>query len=181
MVRSFLSIAASVTLLAMTASAALAAKPVEHINERIDVTFTENLCGIPVTTEIVGRENVLIYGDGSVRDTSSGTITWTNADGDWLQNKVAGPLVNHESLEGSILTSTSVLSGIPERLRSSEGITRAFDRGRIEITTVFDLHDLDDPTDDEFVSQEITRVAGPHPQAESDFLLFCEVVTEVLG
>jgi hypothetical protein len=34
---------------------------------------------------------------------------------------------------------------------------------------------------DEFISSEIVLVKGPHPEAESDFALFCEVVTEALG
>jgi hypothetical protein len=34
---------------------------------------------------------------------------------------------------------------------------------------------------DEFISQETLLVKGPHPDAESDFTLFCEVMTEALG
>ena len=34
---------------------------------------------------------------------------------------------------------------------------------------------------DEFISGEIVVNRGPHPQAESDFELFCEFMTDALG
>ena len=34
---------------------------------------------------------------------------------------------------------------------------------------------------DEFVSGEIVVDKGPHPDAESDFVLFCDVMTNALG
>jgi len=46
---------------------------------------------------------------------------------------------------------------------------------------VIDLNDLEDEEDDVFVSSEILFQAGPHPEADSDFALFCEVVHDVLG
>ena len=34
---------------------------------------------------------------------------------------------------------------------------------------------------DEFISSEIVINNGPHPQADSDFELFCEFMPEALG
>jgi hypothetical protein len=37
-----------------------------------------------------------------------------------------------------------------------------------------------DTEDDVFISQSIESVSGPHPEAESGFTLFCEVVVPAL-
>jgi hypothetical protein len=46
---------------------------------------------------------------------------------------------------------------------------------------VFYLGDLSTTADDEFLGQVVTGITGPHPQAESDFELFCQNVQKVLG
>jgi hypothetical protein len=166
-------------LILLTAQLAFAAGPV-HDKFVIDETFPDEVCGIDVTTHFVSKVNVLIFEDHLV-DVSRLTITWTNADGDWLQNDIAGPVRITEQLDGDILTITAVNAGVHERLRSSEGLTPAFDRGRIIFREVIDLNDLEDETDDVQLSFEVLFVAGPHPEADSDFGLFCEVVEDVLG
>jgi hypothetical protein len=35
--------------------------------------------------------------------------------------------------------------------------------------------------DDQFLAGQILRINGPHAEADSDFALFCQVFTEVLG
>jgi hypothetical protein len=47
--------------------------------------------------------------------------------------------------------------------------------------TTIDLNDLENEEDDIFLGSEVISVAGPHPEVDSDFELFCEVVTGVLG
>jgi hypothetical protein len=44
-----------------------------------------------------------------------------------------------------------------------------------------DLNDLENEEDDELLGFEVVSVAGPHPEIDSDFELFCEVVNDVLG
>jgi hypothetical protein len=167
-------------LLLLSPQAALGARPIEHVVQKVDDTFAEELCGIAVTTHVEVNENVLVY-EGSFTDLSRVRVTWTNADGDWLQLFAAGRASIQFEEENGILTITEWHSGVQERLRSSAGITAAFDRGRIGFAIVIDLNDPEDPEDDELVSFEILFVAGPHPEADSDFSLFCDVVTEVLG
>jgi hypothetical protein len=166
-------------LLLLTAQLALGARPV-HERFTVDEVFTEELCGIEVTTHVVIKGNFLGFDDRSV-DISRVDITWTNAEGDWLQNFIAGPVWFEERLDGDILTLVDRHAGVHERLRSSAGITAAFDRGLIEFRTVIDLNDLEDEEDDVFLSSETVIQAGPHPEADSDFALFCEVVEDVLG
>ena len=166
-------------LLLLTAQLALGAGPV-HDKFSIDESIPEELCGIDVTTHVLIKGNVLEFDDRFV-DVSRAQITWTNADGDWLQNIAAGPSTFVEVLEGDILTITERHVGVHERLRSSAGLTPAFDRGQIVFLNVIDLNDLGDDEDDVFLSAETLFQAGPHPEADSGFELFCEVVTDVLG
>lgn len=170
-------LAALLTLASITA--ALAARP-GHDRFTIDETFDEELCGIDVTTRIQITGNVLFFEDHLV-DLSLVRVTWTNADGDWLQNFIAGPVVVTEQLDGDILTVTIANHGVHERLRSSDGLTEAFDRGQIVFRDVIDLNDLADEEDDVFLSSEILFQAGPHPEADSGFELLCETVIDVLG
>jgi len=166
-------------LMLLSAQLAFAAAPV-HDKFVIDDTFSEDLCGIDVTTHVEVRGNVLSFEDHLV-DVSRATVTWTNAGGAWLQNFGAGPVMFSEQLDGDILTIIEGHAGVHERLRSSEGLTPAFDRGRIVFRTVIDLNDLETDEDDVLVSFDVLFVAGPHPEADSDFELFCEVVEDVLG
>ena len=64
--------------------------------------------------------------------------------------------------------------GLQESFRLKGGgglLTR--DAGKITFLVTFDA-------DGEFVSEEIIQ-SGPHPQADSGFTLFCEVIPEALG
>jgi hypothetical protein len=63
--------------------------------------------------------------------------------------------------------------GLPEMLRTKGGGVLIRDAGYL----IF--HQTDDG--DEFISIEIFVSKGPHPDAESDFELFCEVMTDALG
>ncbi len=63
--------------------------------------------------------------------------------------------------------------GLPELIRTAHGGVLIRDAGYL----VF--HEVDNG--DEFVSSEIVIDRGPHPDAESDFTLFCDVMTDALG
>jgi hypothetical protein len=164
---------AAPVVLALSLSPALAARP-EHVSEPIDDTFDDTVCGVPVTVHVTGRNTFNVFADGSVRDTSRIHLTFTNAEGDWVVNDVAGPALFETIDDGSTTTFRSTIAGIPQRLRTSEGITEAFDRGRIVFTTV-----VDNDTGD--VLGEDVEVAGPHPEADAGFVLFCEVIVDTLG
>jgi hypothetical protein len=165
--------------LALTAQLAMAAKPL-HDKFTDEQTFTEELCGIPVTTHVEFSVNFLGF-EGRFIDASHVRVTWTNVDGDRLELFAAGAAFGTEELVGDILTVTLRQAGVQERLASAGGPTPAFDRGQIVLQFVIDLNDLENPEDDVFVSFEVLSQAGPHPEADSDFALFCEVVTDVLG
>ena len=168
-----------VLVLLVTAQVALAAKPI-HEKFLIDETFDENLCGIAVTTRLQVDVNALFFED-RVIDVSRVRLMWTNDAGDWLQNSIAGPVFNTETIDGDILTITTRHAGVHSRLRSADGLEAAFDRGQITFVATIDLNDLENHDDDVFLGFEIVSQHGPHPEADSDFELFCEVVNDVLG
>jgi len=173
-------IAASTVLVLALVPSALAAKGT-HEQVRIDDTFQDEVCGIPVTTHVVVTGAINIASDGRVTDSTRVRLTWTNASGTWLRNDVAGPATQVVTDNGDgTITIVDRERGIQELLRSAAGIEAAFDRGQITFTTVIDLHDPDDPEDDDVLSSAVSQ-AGPHPDADSDFELFCEVVEDVLG
>ena len=171
-----LAVALSALLLLIPAAGAVsAARPVLHISEQVDETYQENICGIDVTTHDRGHVNVFVFEDGSVRDTTSATSTLTNSEGDWLEIRSSGRVVESATEEDGILTLTTAFAGVQERLRTSDGITRAFDRGRVVFRTVIDTETGD------VLSFDISFLAGPHPEADSEFARFCEVVIDALG
>jgi hypothetical protein len=164
-------------LLLISAQVALAAKPAEHFVDKGGETVTDVVCGgISVTIHFEGHINALAYEDGSIKAAEQRQETWTNADGDWLQLFSTGHFQVQLAEDDGILTVTEWFSGI-HRTSSAAGITADFGRGRIGNVIVVDLHDPEDPEDDEFLSFETVFSAGQHPSED----VFCEVVTQVLG
>ena len=167
------------TLVLLAAQAALGARPV-HDKFTIDESFTEELCGVEVTTHLALKGNVLIFEDRLV-DVSRAEITWTNDAGEWLRNSISGPVFVEEELDGDILTVTQRHAGVHSHLTSAAGQEPVFDRGTVTFVITIDLNDLENEEDDELLAFEVVSVAGPHPEIDSDFELFCEVVNDVLG
>ena len=70
-------------------------------------------------------------------------------------------------------TSEFTIKGQPEVFRTEHGGVLLREAGYIVFHVV--------NNGDEFVSSEIVVDRGPHPDAESDFTLFCDVMTSALG
>jgi hypothetical protein len=82
--------------------------------------------------------------------------------------------------DGTITLRTAV-TGVPEKLRMSDGTVAIKDVGRVVFVTVLDYNGTPtDVEDDVFISQTIESISGPHPDLESDFTLFCEVLVPAL-
>jgi hypothetical protein len=82
--------------------------------------------------------------------------------------------------DGTITLRTAV-TGVPEKLRMSDGTVAIKDVGRVVFVTVLDYNGTPtDVEDDVFISQTIESISGPHPDLESDFTLFCEVLVPTL-
>jgi hypothetical protein len=155
---------------------ALAAKPIAAFHDHFTDSFSGNICGITVDIKVVVTDNFFLYADGSFKDTSSAKQTFTNpANGKSVlvsnAGNVSGTAIIDE-LAGTITFATTY-RGLPEKIQTSRGAVLTRDAGIITITDTFDLVTGD------FLGETIT-MSGPHPEADSGFTLFCEVVTGAL-
>jgi hypothetical protein len=170
---------ACVLVLAVLPATALGGKPVARFHDRFTESFSTDLCGIPVDAVVRGTDNFFLYADDSFKDTSSIIATFTNPENGKsvvISNagQVSGPAPIVDEDAGTITFITS-FKGLPEKIRTGNGPVLLRDAGIIVFADTFDLDSGD------FLGTEITVQKGPHPEAESDFALFCEVITDALA
>ena len=170
--------AAALLLTAAPAGAAAGAKPIERFHDHFTESFSDEVCGIPVDVVVVVTDNFFLYDDDSFKDTSSFRATLTNpANGKSVLNTSAGqvtgpaPIVDEQAGTITFLTS---FKGLPEKIQTANGPVLLRDAGFVAFADTFDLETGD------FISTEIVVNKGPHPEADSDFTLFCEVISEAL-
>ena len=178
---------ASGLLLAMVQPAA--AKLIERSHDHIVQTIPDDeVCGIPVITTIDIIDNIKVRlaknGFPLFKSTGRGRLTFTNpATGKSVSETFSGAtkdLSVVDNGDGTITVRTAV-TGVPEEVTLSDGTVAIKDVGRIVFVTVIDYNGTPtDVEDDEFLSQTIESISGPHPDAESGFTLFCEVVVPAL-
>jgi hypothetical protein len=169
---------ALVTALVVFPAPALAAQPIEQFHEHFTESFSDEVCGIAVDVEIVVTDNFILFADETFKATGSFQATFTNPEtGQSVVVSSAGqvtgppPVVDEEA--GTITFVTSFI-GLPEKIQTAQGAVLLRDAGIITFVDTFDLET------GEFISSEIIVNKGPHPEAESDFTLFCEVITGAL-
>jgi hypothetical protein len=178
-----LSVLAMILLPAGNASAV----PPEIFHVNFDETFEEELCGIFVMGHAQGVDTFRIFFDQEgneirVLGSGQGMITWTNPEnGKSVSLSFAGNFRETavENPDGTV-TFTSTVAGRPENIFVPPHESLVKDVGRVTFVTTVDFGDPGDPEDDVVVSFEIAFLAGPHPELESDFTLFCEVITAAL-
>ena len=76
--------------------------------------------------------------------------------------------------EAGTITFLTSYKGLPEKIHTANGPVLLRDAGIITFADTFDLDTGD------FISSEIVVNKGPHPEADSDFTLFCDVISEAL-
>jgi hypothetical protein len=167
----------ALTMLVVLPASALGAKPVEQFHDHFTESFSDEICGIPVDVDLVVTDNFFLYADDSFKDTSSFMGTFTNpVNGKSVVVSSAGlvsgpaPIVDEEA---GTITFFTTFKGLPERIQTANGPVLLRDAGFVTFADTFDLET------GEFISSEITA-KGPHPELDSDFTLFCEVVSEAL-
>ena len=170
---------ALVTALVVFPAPALAAQPIEQFHDHFTDSFSDEICGIAVDVDLVVTDNFFVYADGTTKDTSSFKQTFTNPEnGKSVVLSGAGqvtgppPVVDEEAGTITFLTS---YKGLPEKIQTAHGAVLLRDAGIITFADTFDLETGD------FISSEVVINKGPHPDLDSDFTLFCEVVTEALA
>jgi hypothetical protein len=179
MVRALLVALIAAFTLAVVPGTAFGAKPIAQFHDHFTDSFSDSICGIPVDVDIVVTDNFFLYEDETFKDTSSFQATNTNpVNGKSVLISSAGqvsgppPIVDEEAGTITFLTS---YKGLPEKIQTANGPVLLRDAGIITFADTFDLET------GEFISSEIVVNNGPHPEADSDFTLFCEVMTGALG
>jgi hypothetical protein len=159
---------------------AVAANPdVNHFT--FSDSFTDDdFCGTGQTVDISvfvrGTEFLSPNQPVDYRDVTEGNVVFTNPlNGATVTQHFASAfsdIIISGDPEG-IHTHELTTKGLPELFRTDHGGVLIRDAGYI----VF--HEVDNG--DEFISSEIVVDRGPHPEAESDFTLFCDVIPGALG
>jgi hypothetical protein len=167
-------------LLAVAAPGALAANPQHERFHDVDAFADDNFCDtgqtIEVTVDVWVNEWSAPNQDVFAKNTQRGTLTFTNSlTGDTVlehfANTSSAVLVSGDPDGIHVLDIT--VNGLPELFKPPHGGVLTRDAGHIVLRQTFD--------GDEFISGEILIDRGPHPQAESHFELFCEIMPEALG
>jgi hypothetical protein len=172
-------VAALISAFAVLPGAASAAKPIEQFHDHFTDSFSDEICGIAVDVDVVVTDNFFLFADESFKDTSSVQATFTNPlNGQSVVLSNAGqvtgaaPIVDEEA---GTITFVVSFRGLPEKIQTAQGPVLLRDAGVITFANTFDLET------GEFISSETIVNKGPHPEADSDFTLFCEVITEALS
>jgi hypothetical protein len=175
-------VVALIAVSALLPGSALAAPPeIEHFRFS-DVFEDVEVCGIEVDIAERGVFTGRAFFDDEgnfVRflGTVSGETTFTAENGESVVNRFVQQFVDTEVVdeEAGTITFFTTVKGLPEQIKTPHGGLITLDAGIITFATTFDLE-----TGEE-ISSEIVEIKGPHPEAEEDFELFCEVFTEALS
>jgi hypothetical protein len=156
-----------------------ARKPIEQFHDRVTGSAPSEICGIPVVIDFVAVNNYFLHEDGGVSLTTSGSTTLTNPlNGNSVVISFAGhrpsaaPILDAET---GILTFVHTFQGLLQKLQTPNGPILLRDAGLITVVEKFHYET------GTFLSSEIIVNKGPHPESESDWTLFCEVVSSVLA
>ncbi|MDX6678432.1 MAG: hypothetical protein QOE31_2484 [Solirubrobacteraceae bacterium] len=167
-----------VCLFAIAPAAALAAQPSESWHDHFTDTFSDQLCGIDVDVQLRVTDNFSIFADGSVKGSGATRGVITNpltARSVVLstagQFRDVAPVVDEQA---GTITFHPRSTGLPEKIQTAHGGVLLRDAGVISFADTFDLQT------GEFISSQTIVDHGPHPEADSDFTKFCDVMTGAL-
>lgn len=156
--------------------ASLAARPIAAFHDHFTDSFPSDICGIPVQVDLVVSDNFFEYADGSFMDAASFMATDTNLDnGKSVMVSSAGTVTGTAIVDqqANTITFVTTYKGLPEKIQTTHGRVLTRDAGIISFRDTFDL------TTGDFLGTEVT-INGPHPEADANFALFCDVVTAAL-
>jgi len=156
--------------------ATLAARPIAAFHDHFTDSFPSDICGIPVQVDLVVSDNFFEYADGSFKDAAANMSTFTNLDnGKSVVVSSAGTVTGSAIIDeqANTITFVTTYKGMPEKIQTGHGGVLTRDAGIISFRDTFDL------TTGDFLGTEVT-IRGPHPEADADYALFCDVVTGAL-
>lgn len=160
------------TVLALPGGA-FAAKPGFH--DKFDDTFPDSICGVDGTSHVTGTQTGTDTGT-SFRVSGEVTQVFTATDGRTVRLHSAGIQVATFTDNGDGTTTVvSTYKGLPEQISGAKGGPVVRDAGLITIIVTFDQ------TTGDVISFSVVATHGPHPEADSDFTLFCDAFLTALG
>jgi hypothetical protein len=166
-----------VAVMAVMAPTVAASAPVEQFHDTFsDWNPADNLCGIDGSSYDNGRDNIEVFADGSSNDQFRFNFVFRSAaTGKWVELFVAQSSSSHEVVnpDGS-MTFMTTFKGLPEKIKLPNGPILSRDAGSVTFLDTFDA-------DGNFVSRSVVDEKGPHPDLESDFAIFCDVIVPALS
>jgi hypothetical protein len=181
---SLVAVAGAVALLApLGVTASAQAQVVDRSHEHITDTFEVQICGLDLvsTVDFVTnqRERIARSGFPLFQGTASGTQTFTNPDtGKSITNQFAGVAFKDLSATDNgdgTFTLRTASACLPEKLVLPDGTIVSMDVGRVVVLSVIDYNGTPTNTDDDtLLSQSVVFQAGPQPDLDSNFELFCQ-------
>jgi hypothetical protein len=167
----------AVASLALMASSASSAPIVEQFHGTFSETFQDNICGIDGTSVVSGMDNIQVFADGTFKDQFRLNQTFTSAaTGKSVLLFVAqqftgvGPIDNGDGT----ITFVSTFKGMPEKIKLPNGRVLLRDAGFVSFNDTYDA------TTGAFLGETISPENGPHPDLDSGFALFCDVIVPAL-
>ncbi|HYY64707.1 MAG TPA: hypothetical protein VE688_08840 [Gaiellaceae bacterium] len=162
-------------------SVGVAAQPIVNEHSTFSDTFPDEICGIPGTSTINAVDNFKLYADGTFLDTSRFNLVFTaDASGRQVRIFSAGQVTGlDEPIDNGdgTITFINTFKGLPEKLSIQNGPTLLRDAGTVTIVRTFFVEPNGDLT---LVSQTLLGEHGPHPDLDSDFEAFCNVLVPAL-
>ena len=170
-------VVAAVAALTVAALGA-AAGPEMQAHENFSDSFDDEFCGIAGTSVVRGVDNLTVYSDNTFSDRFELIQTFTATGGKSVRFHAAQHVTgNWEPIDNGdgTLTFVNTFKGMPEQLKLPNGRVLSRDAGVVTFTDVIDA------TTDELISQTVSGEKGPHPDLDSDFEIFCNVVAPALS
>jgi hypothetical protein len=163
---------------ALVASSATAAPLTEQFHGTFSDTFPDNICGIDGTSVVSGMDNIQVFADGTFKDQSRLNQVFTSSEtGKSVEIFVAQQFTSTAPIDNGdgTLTFINTFKGMPEKLLIPNGPILSRDAG---IATF--IITVDAATGD-FISQTVPVENGPHPDLDSGFARFCDVIVPALS
>jgi len=165
-------------LLALMASTASAAPLTDHFRVTFSGPVPDTQCGIDGTSVFNGMDNIQVFADGTFKAEARVNQVFTSAaTGKSVllffayQFVEAGPIDNGDGT----VTFTGTYKGLKEKLKLPNGTILSRDAGLVTFSNTFDARTGD------FLGETVSAQNGPHPDVDSGFTLFCDVIVPALS
>jgi hypothetical protein len=165
-----------------TPAAGASGRVLFHNHEHFTDSFPDNICGIDGTSVVSGVDNFTVFAnppyDLDVDNFEINQTFTSAATGKSIVIHVAQHFTSNDlpidNGDGTV-TFVQSFTGLPEQIRLPNGPVLFQDVSTVVFTRIFDAATGD------FISQTVSGERGPHPDLDSGFTLFCDLVVPALS